>query len=163
MKNKTKTFALESDLKFYNVKYNLALTTINYPSHLKFNIPFKSSESYGMDVIRKRIQGNSSKESETIKEVGALFTINGPANNPIIALNDYSMEYNMSILEDARVEIDSSKSTIVNVNSDGVRTNVMQYYNHQFPKIEYGKNELKVLSGIDDEAQVSVKWNDLKL
>ena len=111
----------------------------------------------------KKIQGNSSKISETIKEVGALFTINGPADNPIIALNDYSMEYQMSILEGAKVEIDTAKSTITNINSDGVKTNVMKYYNHQFPKIQNGTNELKVLSGIDDETQVTVKWNDLKL
>lgn len=163
MKNKTKKLAFENNQKFYNVKYNGLLTVVNFPSHLKFSIPLKSSDSYAKDIISKKIEGNSSEISETIKEVGALFTIQGPANNPIIALNDYSMEYNMSILEGARVEIDTNKSTIVNINSDGVKTNVMKHYNHQFPKIQKGSNELKVLSGIDDENQVTVEWNDLKL
>lgn len=163
IKNKTKTLAIEKDSKFYNVKYSGALTTINYPSHLKFSIPLKSSDSYAKDITEKTIIGNGTENSNTLKSVGAIFTINGPATNPIISLNDYSMEYNMSILEGARVEIDSNKSTVTNINSDGIKTNVMKYYNHQFPKIEYGENTLKVLSGIDDETLVNVKWNDLKL
>ena len=163
MKNKTKTFALERNSIFYNVKYNAAMTRINFPSHLKFSIPFKSSDSYGKDIVEKKIIGKGTGNSDTVKEVGAIFTINGPATNPIVSLNDYSMEYNMSILEGAKVEINSSKSTIININSDGIKTNVMKYYNHQFPKIENGVNELKILSGIDDESQVEVKWNDLKL
>ena len=73
------------------------------------------------------------------------------------------MEYSSSILEGAKLEIDTSKSTATHINSDGVKTNVMGYYNHQFPKIEPGENTLKVLSGIDDEYNVTVKWNDLKL
>ena len=163
IKNGTMTFALEKANKFYNVKYSGALTTMNYPKHLKFSIPLKSSESYGKDLIKKSIVGNSVGESQTAEKVGALFILRGPATNPMIALNDYSMEYNMSILEGARVEINSSKSTITNINAGGVKTNVMKYYNHQFPKIENGVNELKVLSGFDSDMQVSVIWNDLKL
>lgn len=163
MKNKTKKFAIEKDNKFYEVKYNAALTTINYPAHLKFSIPFKTSESYAKETKEKNIIGNASEISNTINNVGAIFTIKGPATNPIISLNDYSMEYSMSILEGARIEINSNKSTITHINSDGVKTNVMKYYNHQFPKIENGTNTLKILSGIEEESQVSVKWRDLKL
>ena len=163
IKNKTARFAIEKDSKFYNVKYNAALTTINYPAHLKFSIPLKSSDSYAKDIEDKKIIGNGTATSNTVRDVGALFTINGPAITPIISLNDYSMEYNMDILEGSKVEIDSSRSTITNVNAEGVRTNVMKYYNHQFPKIENGENILKVLSGIDNASQVEVKWNDLKL
>ena len=163
IKNSFKMLAIEKDSKFYNVKYNGALTTINFPEHLKFSIPLKSSQSYAKDFIKKTIIGNNSEESNTIEETGAIFTIKGPAQNPIISFNDYSMEYNMTILEGARIEIDSSKFTITHINSDGIKTNVMKYYNHQFPKIENGTNELKVLSGIDNENNVSVTWNDLKL
>lgn len=163
IKDKTMTFALEKSNKFYNVKYSGALTTINYPKHLKFSIPLKASDSYGKDLIKKSIVGNSIGESETAEKVGALFILRGPATNPIIALNDYSMEYGMAILEGARVEIDSNKSTITHINSSGIKTNVMKYYNHQFPKIENGINELKILSGFDSDMQVSVIWNDLKL
>lgn len=163
IKNKTKKFAIEKDSKFYNVKYNAVLTTINYPAHLKFSIPFKSSESYAKDVSEKEIIGNSSKDSNTIDSVGAIFTIKGPATTPIISLNDYSMEYSTSILDGARIEIDSTRSTVIHINSDGVKTNVMKYYNHQFPKIEKGTNTLKILSGINNEEQVNVKWRDLKL
>ena len=109
------------------------------------------------------LSGNSTEVSDTVEEVGALITIYGPATLPIIALNDYSMEYDTAILEGARVEIDTAKSTATHINSDGVKTNVMRHYNHQFPKIQPGENTLKVLSGVDDENNVTVKWNDLKL
>ena len=145
------------------MKYSGALSRINYPKILQFSIPLKSSDSYAKDIETKSIIGNGTENSKTIENVGAIFIIKGPAQNPIISLNDYSMEYNMSILEGARVEIDSSKSTITNINSDGIKTNVMKYYNHQFPKIENGINELKILSGIDNAENVSVRWNDLKL
>lgn len=163
IKYKTKKFAIEKDMKFYDIKYNGSLTRTNYPAHLKFSIPFKSSESYAKDLKDKMIIGNSTEESNTISSVGALFTIRGPATMPIISLNDYSMEYNTSILEGARIEIDSNKSTITHINSDGVKTNVMKYYNHQFPKIQNGINTLKILSGIDNDKNVIVTWNDLKL
>lgn len=163
IKNRTKKIAFEKGEKFYNVKYNGLLTTTNYPAHLKFSIPLKSSESFGKDAYQKVLSGNSTEVSDTVEEVGALITINGPATLPIIALNDYSMEYSTSILEGARIEIDTAKSTATHINSDGVKTNVMRYYNHQFPKIQPGENTLKVLSGVDDENNVTVKWNDLKL
>lgn len=163
IKNKTITLAFENDRKFYNVKYSGALVTTNFPKHLKFSIPLKSSESYGKDLIEKSIVGNDTGESDTIENAGALITINGPAIKPIISLNDYSIEYDMDILEGAKIEIDSSKSTITHINSDGIKTNVMKYYNHQFPKIENGTNQLKILSGISNANNVMVKWNDLKL
>ena len=163
IKNKTMTFAFEKYNKFYNVKYSGELTTINYPKCVKFTIPLKSSESYGKALMQKMMVGNSEEESNTVKEVGGIITLGGPATNPIVSLNDYSIEYNNSILKGSRVEIDSNKSTITNINSDGVKTNVMKFYNHQFPKIENGKNTLKVLSGFDNDKQVSLKWNDLKL
>ena len=163
IKNRTKRIAFEKGEKFYNVKYNGLLTTTNYPAHLKFSIPLKSSESFGKDAYQKVLSGNSTEVSDTVEEVGALITIYGPATLPIIALNDYSMEYDTAILEGARVEIDTAKSTATHINSDGVKTNVMRYYNHQFPKIQPGENTLKVLSGVDDENNVTVKWNDLKL
>lgn len=163
IKNKTINIAFENNNTFYKVKYSGALVTTNYPKHLKFAIPLKSSDSYGKDLIQKSIVGNNTEESDTIEDVGALFIIRGPALNPIISLNDYSMEYTTSILEGASVEIDTSKSTITNVNNDGIRTNVMKYYNHQFPKIQNGINTLKILSGIDNDKNVIVTWNDLKL
>jgi len=163
IKNKTKRMAFEKDDKFYNVKYNNLITTTNYPAHLKFGIPLKSSESYGKDILEKTIVGNNSETSNTIEPVGALITINGPATLPIISLNDYPIEYNSAITEGARIEIDTNKSTINYINIYGVKTNVMKFYNHQFPKIENGKNTLKILSGIDNEYNVNIKWNDLKL
>lgn len=163
IKNKTIEIAFEKNSSFYKVKYSGALVTTNFPKHLKFAIPLKSSDSYGKGLIQKSIVGNATGESNTIEEVGAVFVIKGPALNPIISLNDYSMEYTTSILEGARVEIDSNKSTITNINNDGVKTNVMKYYNHQFPKIQNGTNTLKILSGIDNDKNVIVMWNDLKL
>ena len=163
IKNSTIKLAFERYSKYYEVKYNGTFSKTNYPKFVQFSIPLKSSDSYAKDVETKSIIGNGEKNSETIKDVGAIFIIKGPAQNPIISLNDYSMEYNMSILDGSKVEINSKNSTITNINSDGVKTNVMKYYNHQFPKIEYGKNQLKILSGIENLEKVSVSWNDLKL
>lgn len=161
IKNKTIPLAFEKDDKFYKVKYNGAFSSTNFPKHLKFSIPLKTSEAYGKDLIKKVIFGNGEETSDTFEDVGAIFTIKGPANSPIISLNDYSIEYDNPLLEGDKLIINSSNSTITHINSDGVKTNAMRYYNHQFPKIENGKNVLKVLSGVN-EANVSVEWYDYK-
>lgn len=161
IKNKTIPLAFEKDDKFYKVKYSGAFSSTNFPKHLKFSIPLKTSESYGKDLIKKVIFGNGEETSDTFEDVGAIFTIKGPANSPIISLNDYSIEYDNPLLEGDKLIINSSNSTITHINSDGVKTNAMRYYNHQFPKIENGKNVLKVLSGVN-EANVSVEWYDYK-
>lgn len=161
IKNKTIPLAFEKDDKFYKVKYSGAFSSTNFPKHLKFSIPLKTSESYGKDLIKKVIFGNGEEISDTFEDVGAIFTIKGPANSPIISLNDYSIEYDNPLLEGDKLIINSSNSTITHINSDGVKTNAMRYYNHQFPKIENGKNVLKVLSGVN-EANVSVEWYDYK-
>lgn len=161
IKNKTIPLAFEKDDKFYKVKYSGAFSSTNFPKHLKFSIPLKTSEAYGKDLIKKVIFGNGEEISDTFEDVGAIFTIKGPANSPIISLNDYSIEYDNPLLEGDKLIINSSNSTITHINSDGVKTNAMRYYNHQFPKIENGKNVLKVLSGVN-EANVSVEWYDYK-
>ena len=73
------------------------------------------------------------------------------------------MEFSTSILDGATLIIDSNKSTVTHIAPNGLKTNQMKYYNHQFPKIENGVNELKVLSGINNEQQVKVEWYDLML
>lgn len=163
MKDTFKKFAIQKDNIFYEVKYNGMLTSTVYPKHIQFSIPLKSSNSYGFAIGKKEIIGNGTLESDTIKECGAIFTINGPATSPIISLNDYSMEYDMVILDGAKLIIDTNKSTVTHINADGIPTNQMKYYNHQFPLIQNGVNELKVLSGINDENQVKIEWYDLML
>lgn len=163
IKNTTKKFVDQKNEKFYNVKYNGALSTVNYPTFLQFSIPLKSSDSFGYSLEKKKIVGNGKENSNTIKDAGAIFTINGPAITPIISFNDYSMEFGTDILSGARIVIDTSKSTVTHINNEEVKANAMKYYNHQFPKVENGINELKVLSGIDDDTQVSVEWYDLML
>lgn len=164
IKNETKKFAIEKDNKFYEVKYNGLLTTVNYPKHLQFTIPLKSSDSYAKVLSKSSLKGNSSLTSNTIKEVGAIFTIEGPAQTPKISLNNYEMFYDNTLLENTKLVIDSERSTITHINeTNGTETNAMRYYNHEFPKIQNGNNELKVLSGIDNASQVSVEWYDLKL
>ena len=160
IKNNTKTFAIEKDSKYYDVKYNGVLITVRFPAHLQFTIPLKSSESYAKDLAKKSITGNGSENSETIKDVGAVFRSTGPK----ISFNNYEMFYDNVLLEDTELIIDSNKSTATHVNNvTGSRTNAMRYYNHQFPKVKYGENILSVNSGIDNPNQVKVEWNDLKL
>lgn len=163
IKSSTKKFALESSEKFYNVKYNGNAIKNNFPKHLKFSIPLKSSSPYALDVTEREEQGNANFDSNTIKDCGCEFIIEGPATTPKISLNDYQMEYDSSLLEGSKLIIDSSRSTITHINSLDVRTNAMRYYNHQFPKIKSGRNELRVISGIDNESQVKILWRDLKI
>lgn len=163
MKKKTKTFAFEAAKTFYKVKYSGAVLKENFPQHLRFNLPFKSSKSYGYKMIQNVMTGNSKKESDTIEPTGFECIIKGPALKPIISLNDYSIEYSNTILEGESLIIDSNNSTVVLENSEGTKTNAMRYYNHQFPKILTGENELKVLSGIDNPENVSISWYDLTL
>ncbi len=163
IKNNTIKLKLESKGKYYDVKYNGQLTTTNYPKHLQFSIPLKSSSSYAKDIDESYILGNGEKESNTIKEVGAVFVIEGPAQTPKIYLNDYEMFYDNVLLSNTKLVIDSNKSTVTMINREGTETNAMRYYNHEFPKIQNGNNILKVSSGIDEDRQVSVRWSDLKL
>lgn len=163
IKNQTKTLFMEREKKFYKVKYSGNLSVVRYPKHLKFTIPLKSSESYAMNCEESEIIGNGIKISNTIKDTGAIFTIKGPATKPIISLNNYQMKYNENILEGNSLIINSEDSTITHITSAGVKTNAMRAYNHEFPKIKNGENQLAVSSGIDDENQVNVKWYDLKI
>ena len=163
MKKNSKTFAFEQSQKFYKVLYSGILEETNYPQHMMFTIPLKSSKPYAYKMSSSYLLGNDTKTSETIEPTGFTCTIYGPALNPIISLNDYSMEFSNTILEGEKLIIDTNNSTAVLVNSNGIETNAMRYYNHQFPKIMEGENVLKVLSGIDNPNNVFISWYDLTL
>ena len=163
MKKNTKTFAFEQSQKFYKVMYFGVVEESNYPQHLMFTLPIKSSKSYAYKIASKYLLGNDNRESDTIEPTGFKCIIYGPALNPIISLNDYSMEFDNTILEGEKLVIDTNNSTVVLINSNGIETNAMKYYNHQFPKILTGTNELKVLSGIDNPNNVFISWYDLTL
>ena len=163
MKKNYKTFAFEQSQKFYKVLYSGILEETNYPQHMMFTIPLKSSKPYAYKMSSSYLLGNDTKTSETIEPVGFICTINGPALNPIISFNDYSMEFDNTISEGSKLIIDTNNSTAVLVNSNGIETNAMRYYNHQFPKIMEGENVLKVLSGIDNPNNVFISWYDLTL
>lgn len=163
IKNHTIRLGIENRNVYYNVKYSGSLTVVRYPKTLRFSIPLKSSSSYGRKIPNKVITGNNSETSDTIKEVGAEFTILGPASSPVISLNDYVMEFDTDVASGAKLIIDSSRSTVTNIDEYGRKTNQMTHYNHQFPKIQNGTNTVSILSGINNENQVKVEWNDLTL
>lgn len=158
-----KKLAFLQDKEMYSVKYNNQLTITNYPKSVRFSIPLKASFPYGTELFKKIITGNGYKISKTVETTGCEITINGPANNPVISLNDYQMQYNNVVLAGNKLIIDTNNSTITHITSQGVKTNAAIYYNHEYPKIEYGKNEIKILAGINDETQVTTEWYDLKL
>lgn len=164
MKNKTKTFAIESENKFYKVKYNGILERTNYPAHLVFTLPFKSSNSYAYNIETREIIGASNFNSNTIEDCGFECTIVGPALNPIISLNDTAMEYANTVLENHKLIINTNNSTVTLINEEtGLSSNAMRYSNHLFPKIKYGENKFQIISGIEDESNVAIVWNDLML
>ena len=163
IKNRTVKLGFEDRNTYYNVKYSGSLTVVRYPKALRFSIPLKSADSYGRKIPTKTITGSGSEISNTVKEVGAKFTILGPVSKPIISFNDYLMGVNIDITSGDRLVINSSKSTITYINALGTKTNQMAYYNHQFPKVKNGTNTLQIISGIQNEEQVTVEWNDLTL
>lgn len=163
IRKKTKKLAFLQDKEMYSVKYNSQLTITNFPKSVRFSIPLKASFPYGMELFKKVIVGNGYKYSRTVEKTGCIITINGPANIPTISLNDYQMKYDNVILAENKLVIDTNNSTITHITSQGVKTNAAIYYNHEYPKITFGKNEIKVLSGIEDETQVTTEWHDLKL
>ena len=168
IKNRTKNFGLLYREKFYPVKYNDKLTPTIYPKSIRFEIPIKSSKSLGYALEKKMIFGNGKEISNTIEETGCKIIIEGPIygtnDSPmVITLNDYQMAYYNTVLEGNRLEIDTNNSTIKHISSNGEVTNVAAYYNHEYPKIKYGENEIKILSKIDSETQVYTEWYDLKI
>ena len=163
IKKNTVKLGIEDRNIYYNVKYSGSLTVVRYPKTLSFSIPLKSADSYGKILPNKKITGSGEEESNTIKEVGARITIVGPAYSPRISLNGYIMEYDANIASGAKLIIDGSRSTATHIDSLGRKTNQMINYNHQFPKIQNGTNTFLVLSGVDDEGQVTIEWNDLTL
>ena len=163
IKNKYKKIAFLQGEKMYSVKYNKQLTITNFPKSIKFQIPLKSSKSYGTDLYMKKILGNGIKISNTIESTGCIITIEGHCQLPKISLNNYQMEYDNVILEGNKLIIDTGNSTVTHITSQGVKTNASIYYNHEYPKIKPGKNEIIIISGVDDASQVTTKWYDLKL
>lgn len=163
LKNDYKKMAFLLEEKMYSVKYNRQLVVVKLPKCVRFELPLKSSKSFGTELYSKKIIGEGSKISNTIEPVGCIVTINGYASNPKISINNYQMEYDNTILSGNKLVIDTGNSTITHITSLGVKTNAAIYYNHQYPKIKAGKNEVDVISGISDDTQVTVEWYDLKL
>ena len=162
MKNTFKTFGIEAASKFYRVKYAGDVECENHPKHLKFTLPFKSSVSYGYNFKDKELIGNNIAISNTIEPVGFKCIINGPATNPTISLNNNEMKYEASIVNNEKIIIDTNNSTVTSI-TDNNESNAIVHYNRVFPKIQNGKNELKILSGIDNPTQVKIEWNDYNL
>lgn len=163
IKKHTIKLGIENRDVYYDVKYNGSLTVVRYPKSLRFSIPLKSSDSYGKMISQKSIIGNGSEDSDTVKEVGAKFTILGPASLPSITFNGYVMEFNSYIQSGNKLIIDSNTSTVTEIDPLDRKTNPIRYYNHQFPKVKNGTNTIQIISGISDEEQLSVEWNDLTL
>lgn len=163
IRKSNKKLAFLQDKEMYSVKYNNQLTITNFPKSVRFSIPLKASFPYGTELFKKVIKGQGYKYSKTVEPTGCKITIEGPATIPTISLNDYQMKYDNTILAQNKLVIDTRNSTVTHITSQGVKTNASIYYNHEYPKIKYGKNEIKVLSGITTATQVTTEWYDLKL
>ena len=163
LKKTFRSFAILQDEKMYSVKYNGQLSVTKFPKSVRFEIPLKSSKAYGTALFKTTIDGAGTKISRTVEKTGCIITINGPCNTPTISLNDYQMKYEGSVLTGNKLVINTGNSTITHITSLGVATNAAIYYNHEYPKIQPGENEIKVLSGITSASQVTTEWYDLKL
>lgn len=163
LKNNYKKIAFLLEEKMYSVKYNRQLVVVKLPKCVRFELPLKSSKSFGTELSSKEIIGSGTETSDTIEPVGCIASIDGYASNPIISINGYQMKYENTILQGNKLVIDTSNSTVTHITSLGVKTNASIYYNHEYPKIKNGLNEVNVISGISDDTQVTVEWYDLKL
>ena len=163
IKNHTIKLGIENRNIYYNVKYSGSLTVVRYPKALRFSIPLKSESSYGKKIPTKTIIGNNSETSDTIKPVGAKFIISGPVSMPKLTFNNYLMEFDSDIVSETTLIIDTSKCTVTYIDRLNRKSNQIAHYNHQFPKVQNGTNTLQIISGISDENQIMVEWNDLTL
>lgn len=167
IKNDTKTFAIQKDSKFYDVKYHDSLSVKEYPKFVEFTIPLKSSLPFGKQLNKKTATGNMTFASQSIVPVGGIITVTGPATSPKFYLNDYEMEFVESeaftILSGDKLVIDCGNSTVTLVKSNETMVNAMPAYNHQFPKVEPGINELELGTGIQNANQLKLEWYDLKI
>lgn len=163
IKKSNKKFAILQSEKMYEVKYHSQLTTTTYPKFVKFEIPLKSSKSFATELTKNVKVGNQTFTSNTIQPTGFILTIEGPTTNPVVSLNNYQMTYTGTVLDGNKLIINTNNSTATHVTSLGVRTNAAIYYNHQYPRIQNGSNQLQILSGISDTSKVTIEWYDLKL
>ena len=162
IKNKTAKLIIEPLNRTFEVKYSGVAEDNNLPKCVEFVIPLKSSNSYAISNETYSHIGSGDFDSNTVEPAGCKITITGPANVPNININGYDVIWNHILAEGQKLIIDSKKSTVTRVSSLGVKTNVMAYYSHQFPKIQKGVNFVEIISGIED-SQLKIEWNDLLL
>ena len=162
IKNKTAKLIIEPLNRTFEVKYSGVAEDNNLPKCVEFVIPLKSSNSYAISNETYSHIGSGDFDSDTVEPAGCKITITGPANVPNININGYDVIWNHILAEGQKLIIDSKKSTVTRVSSLGVKTNVMAYYSHQFPKIQKGVNFVEIISGIEN-SQLKIEWNDLLL
>lgn len=163
IKNKTKKIAFLNKDKMYVVKYSGQVVVTEYPKSVRFEIPLKSSSAFGSVLTKTRMFGENTATSNTVEETGFIMTIEGPAQTPVVSMNDYQMKYDNVILEGNKLVINTNNSTVTMITSEGVKTNAALYYNHEYPKIKAGTNEVEIKSGIENPYQVLTEWYDLEL
>lgn len=162
IKNKTAKLIIKPLNRTFEVKYSGVAEDNNLPKCVEFVIPLKSSSAYAISNETYSHIGSGDFDSNTVEPAGCKITITGPANVPNININGYDVIWNHILAEGQKLIIDSKKSTVTRVSSLGVKTNVMAYYSHQFPKIQKGVNFVEIISGIED-SQLKIEWNDLLL
>lgn len=162
IKKDTIKLKIEQSKRTYYVKYSGLGESNDLPMCVEFILPLKSSMAYAVSNDTYIHIGDGSFESNTIEPVGYKMTITGPASLPTIILNGETMSYNNTVVSGHKLVIDTNNNTVTDYNASNVGTNVMAYFNHNFPKIEQGTNNLSINSGITAD-NLKIEWNDLLL
>lgn len=149
--------------KSYDVKYSGAIDSVEYPQSVKVSIPLKSVKSFGYLNTENILKGEWEKESKTVEPVGFVMTINGPATNPIVYLNDEELSIPQTIVANEKIVFNSKNLTVTKIDAQGVETNILKYYEAKnFPKIVEGVNTFTIKDGtVGNKENVIVQWYDL--
>lgn len=143
------TFADEPG-KVYHVKYSGKIDLTRYPTWAEFTIPFKMVNPFITSATEKSIQGSGTAVNEGTFETPFIITIQGPATNPTVTVNEFELIYVGTLTSSDIVVIDTEKLTVT-LNGN----NALANYIGTFPKLQPGNNTVSSNGGT-----VTFRWYD---
>lgn len=162
VKTQTKKITFADNETSFDVKYSgLADVTTEAPSWLRFEIPLKSSSSYGYKEFIKDLYGSGLITNDGDKSIGAVHKITGQCVNPTFYVNNTLMTWKGTVKSGETLYIDTDNYTCYIVDSNGKRINAMKNYNGNFPRIPIGSVVLSANPSTEDH--IYTQWRELVL
>lgn len=132
----------------YKVRYSGKIDIENYPTWLKFVIPFKMSSPFIQSSFENIQAGSGSIENKGDIETPIQIMITGSTTNPSLTFNGEKLSYNGTIKSGETLTIDTAKRTAKIGN-----TNVLDNWCKKFPMLK-PKKSINVVMGNN----IAIKW-----